>query len=97
MGLYFGRNCLTSPTNSAPDPSNYTIREIKYYKHCTFIRVHYPNCSNFEGEKIVVVEGYFKPIGDFDPHFSKDNDIIARFRPDLINTAKFFCRTYKCQ
>lgn len=76
------------PTSSVePDPSNFSIREIYNVNGHTVAVVNYPNCTNYEGNKILFFKdktianiGHVKLL---DPHFS-DNDEnapFARFEP----------------
>ena len=49
--------------------------------------VQYPDCTNFEGTKILVYDDYrsferLKASGNLDPHFMVDeSSLVARFRP----------------
>ena len=71
-----------------PDPTKYVI--VKSYQYCNhlIIFINYLNCTNFEGDKILVFENC--TIEDLliqkkiDPHFSNNNTFhspIARFEP----------------
>lgn len=75
-----------------PDPKNWTLISRAAYQGrggiFTVLCVRYPDCTNYEGEKVIVVEG-FGPGNDepFDPHFCDGRDghaptVKARFRPD---------------
>lgn len=80
--LFSGESNDIQPGN--PNPSNFTISLLEYDPGTdrTLVFVNYPGCTNFEGEKILLIKG---KVGDFvslDPHFLPDNKILARFRPD---------------
>lgn len=69
-----------------PNPRNYEIKKVYYYKDYVIAKIHYLNCINFEGVKILVFKGVteFNRINDeknIDPHFLESNNVIARFRP----------------
>lgn len=87
---YKYRNCIldyqykdrriTNP--SAPSPTNWVILDTYKRKNAYVLKLHYPDCTNFEGIKIVVYPGKFKSLDERDPHFSEEeNSPIARFRP----------------
>ena len=71
-----------------PDPKNFNI--IKHTKIGRFliVKINYPNCTNYEGDKILVYEDISIEIlrqkEELDPHFC-DNDKclspLARFEP----------------
>ena len=78
--------CNTSPPN--PDPKNYTILLSNQREHYLIITIQYPDCSNYEGKKILLYEGTtinkLKEQGSIDPHFSENKEYaspIARFEP----------------
>jgi hypothetical protein len=98
----FGR-CSSSPysaPDSNPDPKNFRILFYSKMNHYLMVVVHYPNCKNFEGLKVMVYEYIYsveeliqKTKGELDPHFSKDCiSPIARFKPtdEGIKMAKKF-------
>lgn len=71
-----------SPTD--PDPSNFNIKRAEIFGNYSLMEVVYPNCTNFEGRKIILMEideTYYNTPKKLDPHFLEDNKIIARFRP----------------
>ena len=106
MGLSFmKRSCTSSPyaaPNSNPDPNKFFILREKAIKNFLILEVHYPNCTNFEGRKIMVFLG-FKNSTDLlkaknsklDPHFSEDLfSPVARFMPTELGwkSAQSFVR-----
>ena len=40
-----------------PDPANYKIVEAQEVGKCLVLKIHYPDCDNFEGKKILVFRG----------------------------------------
>lgn len=100
------RKCSSSPyaaPDSNPNPAVFTILTEKMIGKFLVLHVNYPNCTNFEGHKLMVYKGFknSKDLlrlnnGKLDPHFSnKRGSPIARFAPvqssiDLIEKmAKF--------
>ena len=58
MGM-FKKNCLTAPSNisaSAPNPEKFEILENESMQigKYTIVTIVYPNCTNYEGKKILV-------------------------------------------
>jgi hypothetical protein len=86
--------CLSSSSSKGntwreeiqPKPYNFTIKRIKQVNHHLVVMLNYPNCVNFNGDKILV---YLKTLEDdflkrttVDPHFlDSDNSPFARFSP----------------
>lgn len=76
-----------SPNPGNPNPTRFTIWQIQGIGRFTIVRVHYPDCRNFEGEKILVFEGVsvkaVKSLRTLDPHFCDGAHVspIARFVP----------------
>lgn len=74
--------------DSSPDPKVFKIIKKESIGKYLLLFVHYPNCKNFEGNKILVYCNV-SPLdlleqGELDPHFSdKEKYIapIARFVP----------------
>jgi hypothetical protein len=96
MGLrLFGSGCGCNTCNSSrndlsplnfsvePDPKNFKVLESYQYKHAHVLVVEYPNCTNYEGKKILVRRGeYILPEDFIDPHFCDNTRLlIARFEP----------------
>lgn len=85
-----------------PNPKNYIV--LKDYigsEGLAFaIIVQYLDCTNYEGKKILVYEGYYADLirqGEIDPHFCENKDKmspVARFVPtdDGWANAKKFVR-----
>lgn len=75
----------TSQTAPNPNPHRFQIRWIKEYADVTVAQVYYPDCTTFDGEKILVFAGRcaarVRALKKLDPHFTEDSEIIARVRP----------------
>lgn len=78
------KKCKKQPN---PDPKNYIIEEANLIGPYTVMKVKYPDCTNYEGRKILVFAAAFYDIREqkvIDPHFSDNKDYIspiARFVP----------------
>ncbi len=76
-----------------PDPNNYKIKKATGYKigdkKYLLVLIEYPDCTNYEGKKILVYDGidksfYLTNQKLIDPHFSENKNYIspiARFEP----------------
>lgn len=71
-----------------PRPTNYTIKDWKEIKNYLILLIKYNDCTNFEGEKVLVFKDCsYQNLLDqklIDPHFSEDKSFhspIARFEP----------------
>jgi hypothetical protein len=98
MGIYIFRSnsCYDEPTTSKPeyknlpmpDPNNYIIkRSFSKYGHL-LIEINYPDCINYEGNKILLYKdttlNELKEQKHIDPHFSENKKFkspVARFEP----------------
>lgn len=89
--------------NVNPDPSNYKIIKHKQIGFLLMVMINYPDCTNYEGNKICV----FKDISILDlqsqklidPHFTNNKNVyapIARFEPtdDGWYWADKFCNAF---
>lgn len=99
MGISFPRVSVSSydipvvedeTPNLNPDPINFVIEDHRQIRGYLILMVKYPNCTNYEGRKILMYEGVtitdIKNQGSIDPHFSdnkKYHSPIARFEPTL--------------
>ena len=89
MGInFFGSSTrcdIGIPAPTDPDPKNFKIVEIYEGSKYLMATVEYPNCTNFEGTKIILMKDTTKKelekMNKIDPHFLTSNNIIARFRP----------------
>jgi hypothetical protein len=71
-----------------PDPYNYRILEHKQIGSFLLVKIRYPDCTNYEGTKILVYKdttlNKLKSQHSIDPHFSENKTKIspfARFEP----------------
>lgn len=86
-----------------PDPSNYEITKHRQVGKYLIVMIKYPNCINYEGNKIMVYQDctiteLTKQIY-IDPHFFENDKYyspIARFVPTKKGwkMAKKFCKIY---
>ena len=86
MGCNFAfRSCMTGGGPN-PDPAKFKVVKAEQVGDYHVLHVNYPNCTNFEGNKIILMPGVFNPLRDtLDPHFSEsDNSPIARFKPGYV-------------
>lgn len=71
-----------------PDPTNYRIIKSEVWGVYLIIKINYPECTNYEGNKILLykntsLEELIRQ-GSIDPHFCKNDNYhspIARFEP----------------
>lgn len=68
-----------------PNPFIFKIKRYEQFGEIIVAEINYPNCTNYEGNKIIVLEGIstgkLKGLKCLDPHFSKNFPILARFKP----------------
>ena len=75
------------PDPRNPDPSSFEVLALEQIEDFLVVRMRYPNCTNYEGEKILVYEGVkardFLARDTVDPHFQEEAAqlLIARFFP----------------
>lgn len=88
---YKNCSCVTNPEVKAPnpDPEKFEIIKTKQIGMHLVAKINYPNCTNYEGNKICV----FLDTTDFqlrhrrsiDPHFAENDEApFARFAPTPI-------------
>lgn len=92
MGLGFVHRSTSAwslPVGGNPNPHRFTIKDSYSIDelYCA-LKVVYPDCSNYEGNKVLVFKGYtlesIKSMKYLDPHFSSDKTTptpFARFEP----------------
>jgi hypothetical protein len=91
---YNGDNPKVVYINSTPDPSKWELINLEVFDNYFLLKVRYPDCTNYEGVKIMVYErndglNHIQSIlrineGALDPHFGVNPDFIspiARFEP----------------
>jgi hypothetical protein len=71
-----------------PDPFNYVVEKVLPSDGFLILEVRYPDCTNYEGRKIMVYENVtmeeLEHQNSLDPHFSNNKKFhspIARFEP----------------
>ena len=85
-----------------PDPNNFKILKSKNIGKFVLLIVYYPDCINYNGNKILVFKEsditrwQLLNLKNLDPHFSEGKDVpspIARFIPtnEGWETAKEMC------
>lgn len=65
-----------------PNPFMFNIIRVQDVSGTVWVsEIEYPNCTNYEGRKILVTS--FNPNSRFslDPHFMEGGGLIARFMP----------------
>lgn len=76
-------NCPTRSLN--PNPENFNIVGVWPAGNFFVSLVHYPNCVNYEGRKVLVTRHNPSDYTKLDPHFNEDWEtnagLIARFEP----------------
>ena len=69
-----------------PHPEVFQVLECSEGTNYLYVVAKYPHCTNFEGEKVLVMKDTSKTdvllMKALDPHFYEDNKIVARFKPD---------------
>ena len=69
-----------------PNPSHYRLKRWDQIGKYLIVLVNYPDCTNYEGDKIMVYEATIEDFASqtkIDPHFCQDCfSPIVRFKPD---------------
>ena len=93
MGMHdYGKSSSSydNPQQGNPDPSKYKIKKSIQVKKNLVVKIKYPDCENYEGNKILIYKN--ANINDLwkqdmiDPHFSEDKRFLspfARFEPTI--------------
>jgi hypothetical protein len=77
-----------TPKPGNPNPARFIVLAIEKFRFHTVMMVSYPDCTNYEGKKILVFKG--DPTGKIEggleflePHFCEktNQDLVARFVP----------------
>lgn len=64
-----------------PNPRNFRVLEVQQRGLYYASRVHYPDCTNFEGEKVLITSFDPRRVSVLDPHFDESLGVVARFQP----------------
>ena len=86
-----------------PDPMNFKVMRTKRYGEYTMAHIRYPNCTNYEGNKVMVFYNIpiftLKALTKLDPHFCEGDctSPIARFEPTGRGwaMARLFCKSMR--
>lgn len=82
VGVGFQRLSVGSTSDPRnPDPKNFSIVESQQVGDVFVTKINYPNCTTYEGNKIIVSDFNPKRRKTLDPHFTENSGIIARFAP----------------
>ena len=101
IGSSYKLSCTYEETKVSPvdpNPARFKILKTRQYSKKVVVLLEYPNCTNFEGNKILVFEDTtIKEIvnmKEIDPHFHESSKLIARFRPTKVgwDMAKKFAK-----
>ena len=84
-----GLNSEGKIVNLNPNPKNFKIVEILEFENYTYAEINYPECNNYEGNKVLVFPGWvanqLRNASSIDPHFQKSGlSPIARFEPSPL-------------
>lgn len=84
MGMKLFSGCGAIVTGN-PNPKRFIIVSIIEGKN-TYAEIYYPDCTNYEGRKILVyagkVAGILQQAKEIDPHFQESGlNLLARFAP----------------
>lgn len=67
-----------------PNPHNFTVERTLKKGGYWLSLIHYPDCDNFEGQKLIVSRIDPCTAKAFDPHFTSNGYIVARFEPTAM-------------
>ncbi len=83
MGVFRVISTSDDPVgNGQPNPTNYHLERYYAGPGGTALWLRYPDCKNFEGNKILVITGTYVAHDPMDPHFEGPSTrLIARFVP----------------
>lgn len=95
MGLSIGfSDSYDYNTNTTPNPNkyNFTIESFHEAGEYLVLKLNYPHCTTFNGDKVVVLDNYctyqeISNLEELDPHFLEDNNVVMRFRGDEFTEA----------
>jgi hypothetical protein len=82
MGFkYFSSGDTPAPGN--PNPERFeVIKRRTWIPFYAALHLRYGGCTNYEGEKILVIDYSKRGIPkEIDPHFNEDGIVVARFQP----------------
>ena len=106
LGMFSSSSCDDGCRFPNPNPKNFLIMHSFSIGNYLVVKVCYPDCTNYEGVKILVYWGTsVKKLniqGSLDPHFSENKEYvspIARFEPTKYgwDSAVSYARMVKTQ
>jgi hypothetical protein len=66
-----------------PDPGNWKVKDSQQVGYWLVVKIQYPDCTNYEGNKILVYKGInirgLRALRRIDPHFSDNKEKLAPF------------------
>ncbi len=86
------KSCSLTPPNSGlvlpnPNPARFEILRTRQIGTALVAEVRYPDCTNYEGRKILVYAGTsdfdLRTRATLDPHFAEGGGPVARFKPTV--------------
>jgi len=97
MGIYIGfsksqleKTVIEKVDSRNPNPYDFAIIDWEEKGDYLLVQVKYPNCTNYEGNKVLLFKGVtmdqLRSQCAIDPHFSEDPNHfhpIARFEPSI--------------
>lgn len=91
MGIRIFGNSSATPVGSQPppapnpNPNRFTVKRTEQFGCAIVAEINYPDCTNYEGNKIIVFVGkkiqWIHNSRHIDPHFEKGSGVFARFVP----------------
>lgn len=80
-----GRTDQLDPDGN-PNPFRFTILDYMTHQGNTLVKINYPDCTNYEGNKLLLIARNINEIrawNKLDPHFieGRTNGMVARFEP----------------
>lgn len=95
-----GSNSSQINDSRNPNPLHYKILSVWEYRGWLVVRIKYPNCTTYEGEKILVYQGLteqeLRQKTAIDPHFNEDLKLMARFQPTKVGEGLARAFVVKC-
>jgi len=83
FGGKISSGCI-NPKPPNPDPLRFTVLRNEIVNGRSILLVYYPDCTTYEGRKLLLLKSKYKKSKRLDPHFTNDseNSILARFEPN---------------
>lgn len=82
LNILLSNSSSYQQNNINPNPNNFKIKAVIEGNKGYILKVRYINCTNYEGNKILLFKGVPNiDIKYLDPHFTENNNLIGRFAP----------------